>query len=96
MHNGDILELLTCPKSIQFQRLSRGDGQPKPGNPPSLPAPVPTPTVPQNYQKQGITQSHSFSSSAGPPMVEQRKPATMNFSKPVSITFLSLPTNKLI
>lgn len=69
---------------FQFQRLSRGDGTPKPGPPPTLPAPVPTPTVPDNYQKQGISQSHSFSSSGGPPMIEQRKPATMNFSKPVS------------
>lgn len=64
-------------QSKQFRRVS-GGGQPKPGPPPTLPAPVPTPVVPASYPKQHITQSHSFSSTTGPPIVEKRKsmPAT--------------------
>jgi BAI1-associated protein 2 len=89
---GDTIQYRT---SKQFRRVSRGQ-PPKPGPPPTLPAPVPTPVVPESYskqqqqqqqqQQQSLTQSHSFSSSGGPPVVEKRKtgPATMNYSKPVS------------
>lgn len=59
-------------QSKQFRRVS-GGGAPKPGPPPTLPAPVPTPVVPASYPKSHITQSHSFSSTGGPPIVEKRK-----------------------
>ncbi|KFB41177.1 AGAP001369-PA-like protein [Anopheles sinensis] len=87
-------------QSKQFRRLSRGEKPPKPGPPPQLPAPVPTPVVPNSYNgsKQrhdgggasgsggGVPQSNSFSSSGAPPMADKRKSgsATMNFSKPPS------------
>ncbi|EAT42194.1 AAEL006250-PA [Aedes aegypti] len=73
-------------QSKQFRRLSRGEKPPKPGPPPQLPAPVPTPVVPNYSKPQGVPQSNSFSSSGGPPMVEKRKTpsATMNFNKPQS------------
>lgn len=72
-------------QSKQFRRLSRGEKPPKPGPPPQLPAPVPTPVVPNYSKPQGIPQSNSFSSSGGAPMVEKRKTpsATMNLHKPV-------------
>lgn len=82
-------------QSKQYRRISNtgngnemingGSSVPKPGPPPTLPAPVPTPTVPSSYANSKITQSHSFSSNGGPPMIENRKsmPATMNFSKQV-------------
>lgn len=72
-------------QSKQFRRLSRGEKPPKPGPPPQLPAPVPTPVVPNYSKPQGIPQSNSFSSSGGAPMVEKRKTpsATINFNKPV-------------
>jgi BAI1-associated protein 2 len=82
--------------SKQFRRLSRGQIPPKPGPPPTLPAPVPTPVVPESYskqqqqqqqQQQALTQSHSFSSSGGPPLIEKRKSgtSTLNYNKPVSV-----------
>ncbi|XP_039434817.1 zinc finger CCCH domain-containing protein 13 [Culex pipiens pallens] len=73
-------------QSKQFRRLSRGEKPPKPGPPPQLPAPVPTPVVPNYSKPQGIPQSNSFSSSGGAPMVEKRKTpsATINFNKPQS------------
>lgn len=62
------------------------NGMPKPGPPPSLPAPIPqaVPTYGSNGKNQ-ISQSHSFSSNGGPPIIENRKsmPATLNFSKQV-------------
>ena len=78
-------------QSKQFRRISGGAG-PKPGPPPTLPAPVPTPVVPASYpsskqsQATHISQSHSFSSTLGPPNIEKRKsmPATTNYSKQVS------------
>lgn len=75
-------------QSKQFRRVS-GGGAPKPGPPPTLPAPVPTPVVPASYpnnkQQSHISQSHSFSSTVGPPSVEKRKsmPSTTNYSKQV-------------
>ncbi|XP_058061370.1 uncharacterized protein LOC131211778 [Anopheles bellator] len=76
-------------QSKQFRRLSRGEKPPKPGPPPQLPAPVPTPVVPNSYNgtKQrhdgpagpsgvsgvGIPQSNSFSSAGAPPMADKRK-----------------------
>lgn len=73
--------------SKQFRHVS--GGPPKPGPPPTLPAPVPSPIVPQYSSKnQNISQSNSFSSSGVPPAVEKRKSgaSTMNFSKPVSLS----------
>lgn len=59
-------------QSKQFRRVS-GGGAPKPGPPPTLPAPVPTPVVPASYPKNHLTQSHSFSSTGGPPTIDKRK-----------------------
>lgn len=84
-------------QSKQFRRLSRGEKPPKPGPPPQLPAPVPTPVVPNYSKPQGIPQSNSFSSSGGAPMVEKRKTpsATMNFNKPVGTSFSECICSKL-
>ncbi|XP_053671471.1 uncharacterized protein LOC128721717 [Anopheles nili] len=74
-------------QSKQFRRLSRGEKPPKPGPPPQLPAPVPTPVVPNSYGggKQqrhdgapgsgpgGIPQSSSFTSAGAPPMVSDKR-----------------------
>nr|XP_040220297.2 uncharacterized protein LOC120948238 [Anopheles coluzzii]XP_040220299.2 uncharacterized protein LOC120948238 [Anopheles coluzzii]XP_040220301.2 uncharacterized protein LOC120948238 [Anopheles coluzzii] len=75
-------------QSKQFRRLSRGEKPPKPGPPPQLPAPVPTPVVPNSYsgggskQQQrhdgasgsgGIPQSNSFSSAGAPPMTSDKR-----------------------
>ncbi|XP_053668967.1 uncharacterized protein LOC128719368 [Anopheles marshallii] len=75
-------------QSKQFRRLSRGEKPPKPGPPPQLPAPVPTPVVPNSYNsgKQqrhdgasgsggsgGIPQSNSFSSAGAPPMSSDKR-----------------------
>lgn len=64
--------------------------QPQPGPPPTLPAPVPNaaaaavpPSIPSPAGKQ-LSQSQSFSSSLGPPVMEKRPksiPATINFTK---------------
>lgn len=84
-------------QSKQYRRISNNtngnvngmmNGGPKPGPPPTLPAPVPQQIVPSVYgssSKTQITQSHSFSSNGGAPIVENRKsmPATLNFSKQV-------------
>lgn len=64
--------------------LANGGNTPMPGPPPTLPAPIPM--MPSAYgQKSHISQSHSFSSNGGAPIIENRKsmPATMNFSKQV-------------
>lgn len=83
-------------QSKQFRRLSRGEKPPKPGPPPQLPAPVPTPVVPNYSKPQGIPQSNSFSSSGGAPMVEKRKTpsATINFNKAQSANKPSSANNK--
>lgn len=80
-------------QSKQCRRISGNNtngamnGMPKPGPPPTLPAPIPqaVPTYGSTSKNQ-ISQSHSFSSNGGPPIIENRKsmPATLNFSKQVS------------
>ncbi|XP_061499014.1 protein piccolo [Anopheles gambiae] len=56
-------------QSKQFRRLSRGEKPPKPGPPPQLPAPVPTPVVPNSYSgggsKQQQQQRHDGASGSG-------------------------------
>lgn len=85
-------------QSKQFHRVANGGGgsvgpggAPKPGPPPTLPAPVPQPVVPSSYVKNHqISSSHSFSSSAGPPpMVDKRRSgaATINITKSVRNKF---------
>lgn len=80
-------------QSKQCRRISGNNnqngamnGMPKPGPPPAGPAPIPqaVPTYGSNGKNQ-ISQSHSFSSNGGPPIIENRKsmPATLNFSKQV-------------
>jgi len=80
-------------QSKQYRRVS-GNGamngiMPKPGPPPTLPAPIPqaVPTYGASSKNQ-ISQSHSFSSNGGPPIIENRKsmPSTLNYSKQVNKT----------
>lgn len=80
-------DTIMCRQSKQFRYVTSNGNVPKPGPPPTLPAPVPSPIVPSSYTKGHLTQSHSFSSNGGPPLVENRKslPATTNFSKQVGI-----------
>lgn len=78
-------------QSKQYNRRLSGNngamnGMPKPGPPPTLPAPIPqaVPTYGSSSKNQ-ISQSHSFSSNGGP-FIENRKsmPATLNLSKQVT------------
>lgn len=79
-------------QSKQYRRVSGNsngmmNGMPKPGPPPTLPAPIPqaVPTYGTSSKNQ-ISQSHSFSSNGGPPIIENHRksmPATLNFSKQV-------------
>lgn len=87
-------ETIMYRQSKQFHRVTNGGGgsvgqggAPKPGPPPTLPAPVPQPVVPPYAKNHQISSSHSFSSSAGPPqMVDKRRSgaATINITKSVS------------
>lgn len=75
-------------QSKQYRRVSGNlnGAMPKPGPPPTLPAPIPQAANPYgNSSKNHISQSHSFSSNGGPPIIENRKsmPATLNFGKQV-------------
>lgn len=78
-------------QSKQYRRVSGGtngnlmpNGIPKPGPPPTLPAPIPI--ISTSYGQTKITQSHSFSTNGGPPIVDNRKSLsnTMNYNKQVS------------
>lgn len=69
-------------QSKPYRRAQQTNGNmPKPGPPPTLPAPVPS----YGPVKNQISQSHSFSSNGGPPILENRKsmPNSMSYSKPV-------------
>lgn len=73
----------TYRQSKQYRRVSGNgamNGIPKPA-PPTHPAPIPHGTSTKNQ----ISQSHSFSSNGGPPIIENRKsmPSTLNYSKQV-------------
>lgn len=73
-------------QSKPYRRTHNTNGNmPKPGPPPTLPAPVPAYGP---ISKNQISQSHSFSSNGGPPIVENRKsmPSTLNYSKQVNNT----------
>ncbi|XP_055302188.1 uncharacterized protein LOC129568401 isoform X2 [Sitodiplosis mosellana] len=72
-------------RSKQYRRVSGNgamNGMNKPA-PPTIPAPVPTYGTSSKNQ---ISQSHSFSSNGGPPIIENRKsmPSTLNYSKQTS------------
>lgn len=84
-------------QSKQYRRVSSGNStnghvmtnghMPKPGPPPTLPAPIPS----QNNSygstsKNQISQSHSFSTNGGQPLHENRKsmPASLGYNKQVS------------
>lgn len=57
---------------------------PKPGPPPTLPAPIPSQSnIYGSSSKNQISQSHSFSSNGGQPIIENRKsmPTSLNFNK---------------
>lgn len=60
------------------------NGIPKPGPPPTLPAPIPMATT-SAYGQSKLTQSHSFTTNGGVAIGENRKsmPSSMNFSKQV-------------
>lgn len=76
-------------QSKQYPRMMMMEnGHPQPGLPPSLPAPVPNAAGHQTHSPAGtskqLSQSQSFSSSLGAPVVEKRPktiPATINFTK---------------
>lgn len=80
-------------QSKQYRRVSGNNtngamnGMPKPGPPPTLPAPIPHGASSKNQ----ISQSHSFSSNGGPPIIENRKsmPSTLNYSKQVCMATIS-------
>lgn len=67
----------------QSKQYRRNNEEPKPGPPPALPAPVPAPIVPA--YKSNISQSRSFCSPVGPPLIEKRRPGpTNNYSRVVT------------
>lgn len=78
-------------QSKQYPRMMNvmENGHPQPGPPPALPAPAVPPTTtsstsPAGGSKSQLSQSQSFSSSLGGPMIEKRPksiPATINFTK---------------
>lgn len=81
----------TYRQSKQYRRVSGNgamNGMNKPA-PPTIPAPipqaVPTSSTYGTSSKNQISQSHSFSSNGGPPIIENRKsmPSTLNYSKQV-------------
>lgn len=72
-------------QSKQYPRMMTmlDNGHPQPGLPPALPAPAIPPTSANGGTKQ-LSQSQSFSSSLGAPIVDKRPktiPATINFTK---------------
>lgn len=70
-------------QSKHFHRNSSSN--PKPGPPPALPAPVPAPIVPA-FTKSHISQSRSFCSPVGPPLIEKRRsgPPVNNHAKVIN------------